>query len=65
MSVRMALDIVEGYVIDVFKPWCHQFGRLGAIVNNILLLTLAIFRSEPVFYSLMRNKQLLMKDSVG
>ena len=59
----MALDIVEGYVIDVFKPWCHQFGRWGAIV--ILLLTHAIFRSEPVFYSLMRKKQLLMKDSVS
>lgn len=43
---RMAMDIVEGYVIDVFKPWCHQYGR-----------------SEPVFYSQMREKQSLMNDS--
>ena len=24
---RMALDIVEGYVIDETKPWCAPFAR--------------------------------------
>ena len=24
---RMALDIVEGYVIDTSKPWCAPYAR--------------------------------------
>ena len=25
--LRMALDIVEGYVIDTSKPWCAPYAR--------------------------------------
>ena len=28
---RMALDIVEGYVIDTSKPWCAAYARYAGI----------------------------------
>jgi hypothetical protein len=28
-ACRMAVNIVEGYVIDMSKPWCPQYARKG------------------------------------
>ena len=57
---RMALDIVEGYVIDTSKPWCAPYARL---TSDLSIKVKQIYsRSEPNFANQVRKKQ---KSRVG
>ena len=53
--LRMAVNSVEGYVIDTSKPWCAPYARL---TSDLSIKVKQIYsRSEPNFANQVRKKQ--------
>ena len=52
----MAMNSVEGYVIDSSKPWCPPYARLDTTYRK-WNETRSSSRSEPKFYNRVREKQ--------